>query len=309
MARYLVTGGAGFIGSHLCDRLLAAGHGVRVFDDLSTGKRSNLPPQVDLVLGDVADRKAVGAVCRNVDGIFHLAAIASVERSAQAWPETHRVNQAGSVAVLDAAREMGRVPVVLASSAAVYGDGGRSLLRETRPTRPLAGYGADKLGSELHAGVGWRVHGVPSAGLRLFNVFGPRQDPRSPYSGVISIFADRISAGRPITIFGDGRQTRDFISVTDVTRYLQAAMGSLQASPRHFVGNVCTGETVSIKKLAEVIARIAGRRLVIERAAPRSGDIRHSRGDPTFTNEALGLRAEVTLEEGLKTLVQDWPKS
>jgi len=126
---------------------------------------------------------------------------------------------------------------------------------------------------------------------------------------VISIFADRISAGRPITIFGDGRQTRDFISVTDVTRYLQAAMGSLQASPRHFVGNVCTGETVSIKKLAEVIARIAGRRLVIERAAPRSGDIRHSRGDPTFTNEALGLRAEVTLEEGLKTLVQDWPKS
>ena len=176
---YLVTGGAGFIGSHLADALLAAGHTVRVLDDLSTGAVANLDPRCVLIEGDVADEAIVAGAMDGVDGVFHLAAIASVQRGNEAWGETHRVNQTGTITVLDRARACGRVPVVYASSAAIYGTVVGVATEALRPA-PRTAYGADKFGSELHAQVGWLVHGVPSAGFRFFNVYGPRQDPASP---------------------------------------------------------------------------------------------------------------------------------
>ena len=195
MATYLVTGGCGFIGSHLCSALRGAGHRVRVLDDLSTGVAANLAPGADLVRGDVADAGLVRRAMDGAAGCFHLAAIASVERGTRDWLGTHRVNLSGAVAVLEAAARLGGVPVVYASSAAVYGDCEALPLAEDAPTRPLSAYGADKLGCEQHARVAGVVHGVPTLGLRFFNVFGPRQDPGSPYSGVISIFCERLSRG------------------------------------------------------------------------------------------------------------------
>src|SRR5690348_8458986 len=189
MSTWLVIGGAGFIGSHLCDALLARGDSVRVLDDLSTGRLANLPPGVRFIQGDVADPACVSAAMAGVDGCFHLAAIASVEKGVTDWLGTHRANLTGTITVLDAIRRQGsRIPVVYASSAAVYGDAAAMPITEATPCRPLSAYGADKFGGELHAAVGTQVHGIPTAGLRFFNVYGPRQDPKSPYSGVISIF-------------------------------------------------------------------------------------------------------------------------
>ena len=172
MSFYLVTGGCGFIGSHLVRRLLSEGHEVRVLDDLSTGKRANLPPNVELIVGDVANRRLMGRAMADVDGCFHLAAIASVQRSVEAWIATHRTNLTGSICVLDAAR-LKRTPVVYASSAAVYGDQQLLPISEGVPLKPLTAYGADKLGSELHARVAGAVHGVPTMGCRFFNPHFP----------------------------------------------------------------------------------------------------------------------------------------
>lgn len=304
--RYLVTGGAGFIGSHLCDALLAGGNAVVVLDDLSTGKRGNLDPRASLGIGDVADPDTVRMAAAGVDGVFHLAAIASVERSNQDWPGTHRINQGGTVAVLDAARAHGRVPVVYASSAAVYGDTGDAVAREDRMPAPLTAYGADKLGSELHARVASLVHGVPTLGLRFFNVYGPRQDPSSPYSGVISIFADRIGGNGEITLHGDGGQTRDFVHVSDVVAHLLAGMRRLEAAQASGGGpecyNVCTGRSVSIRSLAEILAGLHGVPLRARQGATRAGDIRHSCGSNGVAVAALGVQAQVRLEQGLSTL-------
>ena len=203
MARFLVTGGCGFIGSHLVDRLLAEGAQVVVLDDLSTGRKENLAPGAELIIGDIRDRNSVRDAMTGVDGCFHLAAIASVEKAREAWSDTHAVNLAGTVTIFDAARHAsskGPVPVVYASSAAVYGNPGddwKGRISEEAPTVPLSAYGADKLGCELHGRVAWTVHGVPTVGFRFFNVYGPRQDPASPYSGVISIFANRVAKRRP----------------------------------------------------------------------------------------------------------------
>lgn len=302
MAQYLVTGGCGFIGSHLIERLLAAGHAVRVLDDLSTGKRGNLPEGVPLIVGDVADAAAVADAMRGVDGCFHLAAVASVERSREAWLETHHANLSGTIAVFDAARRAGGgggpVPVVYASSAAVYGDNPDMPLAEDRATRPLSAYGADKLGCELHARVADGVHGVRTTGFRFFNVFGPRQDPGSPYSGVISIFAGRIARGECITVNGDGEQVRDFVYVKDLVRYLTAAMDRPQ--PGAPVYNVCTGKATSVNRLAEVLAGLSGRPLDRRYGPARAGDIRVSIGDPTRLVAAFGMACETSLEDGLR---------
>ncbi|QCG89528.1 NAD-dependent epimerase/dehydratase family protein [Azospirillum sp. TSH100] len=306
MARYLVTGGCGFIGSHLIERLLAAGHEVRVLDDLSTGKRENLPDGVPVTIGDVADAEVVRAAMsgedgKGVDGCFHLAAVASVDRSREAWLETHHANLSGTIAVFDAARHAnpaGPVPVIYASSAAVYGDNPDMPLSEDAATRPLSAYGADKLGCELHARVADGVHGVPTAGFRFFNVYGPRQDPKSPYSGVISIFAGRIARGEPITVNGDGEQVRDFIFVKDLVRYLTAAMGHPQ--PGAPVYNVCTGRPTSVNRLAEVLAELSGRPLDRRYGPARPGDIRMSIGDPTRLIAAFGMSCDTPLEDGLR---------
>ena len=213
MPRFLVTGGAGFIGSHLVHALLEEGHAVRVLDDLSSGHRENLPQQVELAEADVTDPAAVESAIDDVDGCFHLAAIASVARSHRDWLRSHQVNLTGTINVFDRARPSRRrreLPVVYASTAAIYGNCGSFPVDEESPAAPLSAYGADKHACELHARVAGAIHGVPTIGLRFFNLYGPRQDPLSPYSGVISIFADRLLRGEPVEILGDGEQARDF---------------------------------------------------------------------------------------------------
>ena len=304
MPLHLVTGGCGFIGSHLCAALIARGDAVRVLDDLSTGSRANLAPGAELVVGNVADPATVRAAMAGVDGVFHLAAIASLERCTQDWLGAHRVNLGGTIAVLDAARgRQGRapVPVVYASSAAVYGEQARLPITEEAPCRPLSAYGADKLGSELHARVAGAVHGVPTMGLRFFNVFGPRQDPRSPYSGVISIFCDRLARGEGVEIYGDGGQTRDFIAVSDIVAGLLAGLAA--ASIDAPVLNLCTGRATSVLELACTIAGLCGVTPAIAHRAPRAGEIRHSVGSAARARAALGLGPPRELAEGLAEVV------
>jgi len=304
MAKYLVTGGCGFIGSHLVDALLAKGHDVLVLDDLSTGNPKNLPDAVPVIVGDVSDWDVVRKAMVGVDGCFHLAAVASVQRSTEEWAKTHRINQTGSIHVFDAAREQGGdipLPVVFASSAAVYGDNAQLPLNEASETLPISPYGADKLGSELHGRAACRVFQSRIIGMRFFNVFGPRQDPASPYSGVISLFIDRVMRGQDITIFGDGEQTRDFVYVSDVVQCLMASMRHLDISaPGYFSAyNVCGGESVSINHLAETIIELrgGGSRVVYEPA--RSGDIRNSAGNPERASSDLGFDVSVNLRDGL----------
>lgn len=305
---YLVTGGCGFIGSHLVDRLLNAGCRVRVLDDLSTGRRENLAPQADLTVGDVTHAATLERALDGVDGCFHLAAVASVARCNDDGPGTHAVNQSAAVSLFELARpDSLDIPVVYASSAAVYGHATNLPIGERGPLDPVSAYGADKLGCELHARAGATVHGLRAMGLRFFNVFGPRQDPTSPYSGVISIFADRLARGLPITIFGDGEQSRDFIYVADVVEFLVRAMERTGATSRtggHAeVFNVCTGRATSVCELARTLGRLVHRRPEIRHATAREGDIRHSRGAPGAAEAALGHRAVFGLDDGLARLL------
>ncbi|HEY4042724.1 MAG TPA: NAD-dependent epimerase/dehydratase family protein [Rhodopila sp.] len=302
MSTFLVTGGAGFIGSHLCDALVARGDTVRVLDDLSTGRRSNLPASAILIEGDVADAAAVYKAMDGVDGCFHLAAIASVERGITEWVGANQANMTGTITVFDAIRRQGsRIPVVYASSAAVYGDVAVVPTTEAEPCRPLSAYGADKYGCELHARVAAHVYGIPTVGFRFFNVYGSRQDPKSPYSGVISIFCERIASGRPIAIFGDGHQTRDFVYIADVVRALLAGMA---LRPRNSpVFNVCGGIPTSIEELAHLIADLAGKKLAARRHPPRAGEIRHSLGVPSLADAVLGIGGRVPLRVGLSNVL------
>jgi UDP-glucose 4-epimerase len=303
VSTYLVTGGAGFIGSHLCEALVARGDTVRVLDDLSTGHRRNVPAPATLIEGDVADPAAVARAMQGVDGCFHLAAIASVEKGVTDWLGTHHTNATGTITVFDAIRRQGsRIPVVYASSAAVYGDAAVPPIAETAPCAPLSAYGADKLSCELHARVASHVHNIPATGLRFFNVYGPRQDPKSPYSGVISIFCERIAAGRPISIFGDGQQTRDFVLVADVIRALLAAMAL--RLPNAPVFNVCTGVPTSVNALARLIAELAGKSLDARTEPPRAGEIRNSLGVPTLANTVLGIPGRSGLHTGLGQVLE-----
>ena len=303
MPHYLLTGGCGFIGSHLAAALLARGDRVRILDDLSTGSRANLAPGAELVVGDVSAPATVATAMSGMDGCFHLAAIASVERGVREWLLTHRVNLSGTIAVFDAARATsethaaGPIPVVYASSAAVYGEQETLPITEEAPKNPLSAYGADKLGCEQQAKVAGHVHGVPTMGLRFFNVYGPRQDPKSPYSGVISIFCDRLSAGAPVKVFGDGSQTRDFIYVADIVAGLLAAMQAADTSAP--VLNLCTGQPTSVLELARLVAALCNAPHAPDHAPPRSGEIRHSVGAPDRARAMLGLGAPTPLREGL----------
>jgi len=301
VALYLITGGAGFIGSHLADSLLAGGHQVRVLDDFSTGRMENLDQRCQVLRGDILDPAALRRAMAGAAGCFHLAAIASVARANEAWLATHKVNQCGSVAVLDAACEAGRIPVVYASSAAIYGDVSGRAAREDMAPAPLTAYGADKLGSELHARVGWGVHRLPTFGLRLFNVYGPRQDPNSPYSGVISIFARLVAGGSPVCVHGDGAQLRDFVYVQDVVAHFRAAMQRLEAAQGCDVVNVCTGRGTTVLDLVGILGHIHGRLPRVTHGPARPGDIRQSLGDPARAIASLGVAARTTLHDGLST--------
>ncbi|MFC1747535.1 NAD-dependent epimerase/dehydratase family protein [Pseudomonadota bacterium] len=301
MAKYIVTGGCGFIGSHLAESLILQGDDVVIVDNLSTGKLSNAPSQAKVVVGDVRNATMMKELMLNASGCFHLAAISSVERSADAWVDTHSTNLTGTITVLDAARgtkSTPPVPVVYASSAAVYGDNASTPLAEDAALRPLSAYGADKLGSELHARIAGIIHNVPSVGFRFFNVYGPRQDPHSPYSGVISIFADRILRNSPITIYGDGNQVRDFVYVKDVVNFLIG--GIKTASTGTPIYNVCTGRSTSIRQLVHTLFAVTGKQVAVSYSKSRRGDIRTSIGAPQKAQLQLGLRANVDLGQGLR---------
>jgi UDP-glucose 4-epimerase len=208
--------------------------------------------------------------------------------------------------VLDAARQHGNLPVVFASSAAIYGD--QCPANENLKPAPRSAYGADKAGSELHLQAGWWSFNLPSAAMRFFNVFGPRQDPASPYSGVISAFLSRALAGEPLVVHGTGLQSRDFIYVNDVVRFLHAAMTRLHERPMHFACNVCTGEATTIQQLAKMAANIAGRGVRIDHGAARTGDIQQSVGDPSNAIALTGIKAETALDEGLVATMR-WMRS
>jgi UDP-glucose 4-epimerase len=306
MPNYLVTGGCGFIGAHLCRALLRDGHRVRVLDDLSSGRRENLPADAELIEGDIADPHCLEAGLAGADGCFHLAAIASVAAGVADWIGTNRVNLGGAIALFDAIAKLPggrRPPVVYASSAAIYGDARQLPVDEATPPRPLSAYGADKCAMEHHAGVATHLHRIPTVGLRFFNVYGPMQDPASPYSGVISIFCDRLRAGQPITIFGDGEQTRDFVAVADAVAALRAAMARVPANAPVF--NVCTGAAITVRALADTIGALCGVMPRIVAQPPRHGEIRHSLGSPARARDVLGLTAATTLRDGLVPVL-DW---
>lgn len=309
MARhYLVTGGCGFIGSHLVDALLAAGHQVTVLDDLSSGRRGNLPAGARLIVGDVADPKAVADAMAGTDGCFHLAAVVEVQRTAENWASTHRINLGGAVNCLEAARRLGAdrpVPVVMTSSAAVYGLATDMPLAEDVPTRPISPYGADKLGAEIHGHVGAATMGSRATALRLFNVFGPRQLPASPYSGVVSIFVRQALAGEALTVVGDGEQTRDFIYVADVVRCFLLAMERLERQPGSAfdVYNVCRGEGVSVNGLAGLVRAASNADLHISHLPTRPTDIRVSVGNPARARRDLGFVAATGLDDGLAATI------
>lgn len=274
----LVTGGAGFIGSNLVDALVARGHSVRVLDNLSTGKRSNLPDdvRVELIVGDVADAQAVRRAVEGCRAIVHLAAVASVQASVDDPLGTHQSNLIGTLNLCETMREVGVRRVVFASSAAVYGNNGdgRSIDEET-PKAPLTPYAADKLASEHYLDFYRRQHGLEPVVFRFFNIYGPRQDPSSPYSGVISIFTERAQQGMPITVFGDGEQTRDFLYVGDLVEILMQALEN--PSVEEGAVNVGLDRATSLNELLAAIGDVLDGLPPVNYQSARSGDIRHSR--------------------------------
>ncbi|NVB80778.1 MAG: SDR family NAD(P)-dependent oxidoreductase [Kofleriaceae bacterium] len=303
----VVTGGAGFIGSHTVDRLMETGHRVVVLDNFSTGKRANLArwvdhPMLHIAVCDVghgifAALAPIVAKYGPVERIIHLAAQVSVVHSVANPLVDMQVNYGGTLHVLEYARASGVQKVVLASSAAVYGDVEELPVSEDAPKRPVSPYGIDKYASELALDYYSAVHGVATTTLRFFNVYGPRQDPSSPYSGVISIFTDRARAGRPLLIFGDGTQTRDFVYVGDVVRAIIAAAGDGNS---RVAANVGTGAETSVLELARTIVDLCGGTSKIEHAESRAGEILKSLARVDRLREQLGVVAETKLVDGLR---------
>ncbi|MBM3854348.1 MAG: NAD-dependent epimerase/dehydratase family protein [Verrucomicrobia bacterium] len=309
MANLLVTGAAGFIGSHTVDQLLAAGHAVVGVDNFRTGRRANLvaadaSPRFRLHEADVATPGTLDRLvaATRPDAIVHLAALVSVQDSFADPDLNFSLNVAATHFVAEAARAHGVPRVVFASSAAVYGDTADLPIRESTPGRPISPYGAAKLASEaLLLGHG-AAYGFVVRCLRYFNVFGPRQDPASPYSGVISIFDRRCREGRAVTIYGDGRQTRDFISVHDVAR--ANVIAATRREMRSGVANLCTGRGTTLLEVLAVFREHHPALPAPAHAAPRAGDIVHSRGAPEEAAAALGFRAAVPVADGLRELIR-----
>jgi len=300
LSTYLITGGAGFIGSHTVESLARDGHTVRVLDNFRAGKRENLRAvagPVDLREGDIRDRAAVSEAMRGVEFVIHLAALVSVTASVEDPPETLAVNIDGTLNVLTAAYEAGVRRVVLASSSAVYGDGAVPA-RETQTLMPLSPYAVSKLALEGLAKSFQHNRGLETVCLRYFNVFGPRQTADSPYSGVIAVFADRILAGAPVTIYGDGRQTRDFIFVEDVVRANRMACTAADAAGG--VMNIGTGRGRTLRELHRELASLVGGRIELRFAAARPGDIYHSRCDASRARKLLGFAPQTDFRTGLE---------
>jgi len=302
--KVLITGGAGFIGSHLAEHLLAAGNSVRVLDNLSTGKRENLPahPQLEFVQGDIRDKRLVAETARGMDAIVHLAAVASVQASVDDPTGTHETNFDGTLHLLEAARKENIRRFLYASSAAVYGDNTRLPLVEEEILNPLSPYAADKLAGEYYLRFYHAKFGIETTAFRFFNIFGPRQDPSSPYSGVISIFIERVSRGEAVTLFGDGRQTRDFVYVGDLVTLL--AQSLLRAETAGQVINVGRGKQCSLLELLEALEKLTGKPVERRFAAARLGDIVHSCADVSRLVRLFGKTPETDIVTGLGEILR-----
>jgi nucleoside-diphosphate-sugar epimerase len=300
LGRFLVTGGAGFIGGHICGHLLGLGHQVSVIDNLSTGRVENLAAvrdSVEFVEGDVRDVASVRQAMKDVEYVLHHAADISVVSSVENPVFTNDVNVGGTLNILTCARDCGVRRVVLASSSAIYGDTGRTPQKEDLIPRPLSPYGASKAAAELYMHVFHSLFGLETVVLRYFNVYGPRQNPKSQYAAVIPKFIDRILDGQDLQVYGDGEQTRDFVYVEDIARANYVACTSDAASGGVF--NIAGGRSTSIKELAYKLARIAGREVQINHVDPLPGEIKFSVSDTSRAGALLGFRPEVAFDKGL----------
>ena len=301
MKRYLVTGGAGFIGSNTVDELVRRGQSVVVLDDLSTGKEDNLAEagnRIEFVRGSVTDLETVRRACLGVDYVLHLAARTSVPRSLKDPLETNRVNVDGTLNVLVAARDARVKRVVYAGSSSVYGETPTLPKRESMPPMPISPYGASKLAGEIYGRVFQRIYGLEFVTLRYFNVFGPRQDPNSPYSGVLSVFNAAVINGEQPTIHGDGEQSRDFTFVRNVVEANLLACKASDAAGLVF--NVGTGKRYTLNRTLQLLGKISGMPAYAKYGPPREGDIRDSQADIAQARQILGYNPCVGFEEGLK---------
>jgi UDP-N-acetylglucosamine/UDP-N-acetyl-alpha-D-glucosaminouronate 4-epimerase len=304
--RYLVTGGAGFIGSNTVDELVRRGHHVIVLDDLSTGSESNLAAvrdKIELIVGTITDRPTVDRACRGADYVLHLAARTSVPRSVQDPAETNRVNVDGTLTVFLAARDAGARRIVFASSSSVYGETPTLPKREDMPPVPISPYGVSKLVGELYGQVFHRIYGIEFVALRYFNVFGPRQNPGSPYSGVLSLFAAALRDGAAPTVHGDGEQSRDFTFVQNVAELNIQACETPGVSGMVFNGGM--GGRYTLNYTLKLFEKFAGRPSNAKYVEPRMGDIRDSQADVSLARQKLGYDPRVGFEEGLRR-TWDW---
>ncbi len=301
MAMYLVTGGAGFIGSHLVEALLARGESVRVADNFSSGTRANIPAGVDVVEGDLAAPGIATRAMTGVDYVLHMAAVPSVPRSVADPIGTNHDNVDATLQVLVAARDAGVRRVVFSGSSAEYGDSPDLPKREDMVPTPVTPYGLQKLIGEQYCRMFTSLYGLETVSLRYFNVFGPRQSPDSPYSGVISLFIHAFLRGQAPTVFGDGAQTRDFVYVSDVVS------GVLRAATTPGVAgesiNIATGRSVSVLQLVNALQQVVGTSVAPVFAPPRGGDVLHSQADITKARTRLAFEPAVSLEDGLRQTV------
>jgi UDP-glucose 4-epimerase len=301
----LVTGGCGFIGSHLVEGLLGQGHDVRVLDDLSTGKEANLAAvhgRVDLRRGSITDPAVVREAVRDREVVFHLAALPSVARSVEEPVASHEACATGTLYVLDAARQAGVRRVVYAASSSAYGDTPGAVRTEDDPLAPLSPYAAAKLAGEHYCRCFTVVYGLETVRLRFFNIFGPRQDPRSPYSGVIALFAAAMAEGRAPRIDGDGQQSRDF---TYVENAVQAVMKAATAPAA--VGNVYNigvGSSTSVLQLVAELNKLLGKQIQPTHGPPRPGDVRHSQADISRARRDLDYAPAISFAEGLRRTLE-----
>ena len=304
--RYLVTGGAGFIGSNTVDELVQRGHTVTVLDDLSSGREANLADvrgKVDLIIGSITDRPTLDRATHGADYVLHLAARTSVPRSVQDPAETNRVNVDGTLEVLLAARDAKVRRVVFASSSSIYGETPTLPKREDMAPAPISPYGVSKLVGELYGNVFQRIFGIEFVALRYFNVFGPRQNPGSPYSGVLSLFASALQDSKPPNVYGDGEQSRDFTFVKNVAQLNIQACETPGISGLAFNGG--TGNRFTLNHTLKLFEKFAGRPANAQYVEPRKGDIRDSQADISLARQKLGYDPRVGFEEGLRK-TWDW---
>ena len=306
MATYVVTGGAGFIGSHIADELVRQKHSVRIVDNFSSGKHANIESiqdHVAVVTVDLADAPHLAEVFRGVDYVIHQAAIPSVPRSMKDPVSSNRANVDGTLHVLVAAKAAGVKLVVYASSSSLYGDSPTLPKHEEMTPKPLSPYGAQKLFGEMYCQVFWRAYGLETVALRYFNVFGPRQDATSQYSGVMAKFVPAVLQGIRPTIYGDGLQSRDFTYVANVVEANLLACTAPGIAGEVF--NIACGDRITVNSMLQQINTITGKDVAPIYGDPREGDIKHSQADVKKAAEKMGYRAKVSFEEGLRTTI-DW---